>query len=294
MPKLKAALEKALRAALDEVLVVGELQPALELVRAATESADVGFYRFPRAAVGELGKAVLADHAAVKALIVPLDDLPIGERKSSGLVLSRAAPYGDAERAIVDDCREAFAAANKRIMRFEALMGHNNGLTVLIEQRLGACAALATAGGEIVWMSRSARDVLGDEGVEVLKKRINTRGEQDELQLDLGKAHKVFCKLSLVRETPRSSVHFIAVELHGSDVAADPTFSLTKAEREVYDLLKQGKRYEEIASARFVSLETVRTHVKKVFKKLGIGSRKELLGKMDGGKTGGGKANAPR
>jgi DNA-binding CsgD family transcriptional regulator len=278
---LKVALEKALRAALDEVLVVAELQPALELVRAATESDAVGFYRFPRSFVGALGQRVLADHQGVDALIVPLDATPIGERKSAGIVLERAAPYGPSERAIVDACLEAFVAAHKRVLRFEALMGHNNGLTVLIEQRLGACAALATAGGEIVWMSRSARDVLGDDGVELLKKRIAGRGEQTEFQLDVGKAHKVFCSLSFVRETPRASVHYIAVELRGSDVAADATFSLTPAEREVYDLLKQGKRYEEIASARFVSLETVRTHVKKVFKKLGIASRKELLDKVN-------------
>jgi DNA-binding CsgD family transcriptional regulator len=50
-------------------------------------------------------------------------------------------------------------------------------------------------------------------------------------------------------------------------------FRLTAAEAEVLALIAEGLSNREIAQRRFVSLETVRTHVQRVFGKLDVGSR---------------------
>jgi DNA-binding NarL/FixJ family response regulator len=60
--------------------------------------------------------------------------------------------------------------------------------------------------------------------------------------------------------------------------------SLTAREKEVLDLLIEGKTYKEIGLNLFVSIDTVRTHVRKVYDKLHIHSRTEIIlkfGKKD-------------
>lgn len=54
---------------------------------------------------------------------------------------------------------------------------------------------------------------------------------------------------------------------------------LTKTEKEVLEDLIQGRTYQEIADKRFVSKETINTHVKHIYSKFNIHSWKELLEK---------------
>ena len=58
--------------------------------------------------------------------------------------------------------------------------------------------------------------------------------------------------------------------------AFDPVSSLSAREREVYDLLCEGMPNREIARRLFISLETVKVHVRHVYDKLGIRSRTAL------------------
>lgn len=51
---------------------------------------------------------------------------------------------------------------------------------------------------------------------------------------------------------------------------------LTKREADVLDHLRQGKSNAEIAHALTVSIETVRTHRRNIYRKLGVSSRREL------------------
>lgn len=53
--------------------------------------------------------------------------------------------------------------------------------------------------------------------------------------------------------------------------------SLTPAEAELVPLLRQGLTNEEIARARFVSANTVKTQVRAILRKTGTGSREEAL-----------------
>jgi DNA-binding NarL/FixJ family response regulator len=56
-----------------------------------------------------------------------------------------------------------------------------------------------------------------------------------------------------------------------------PDRALTSREQEVLDLLIEGKLYKEIAMALGVSIDTVRSHIRKVYDKLHIHSRTEII-----------------
>jgi len=57
---------------------------------------------------------------------------------------------------------------------------------------------------------------------------------------------------------------------------------LTPREAEILDLLVQGYRYREIAERLFVSLDTVRTHVRHVYEKMHVRSRAEATARVLG------------
>jgi len=52
--------------------------------------------------------------------------------------------------------------------------------------------------------------------------------------------------------------------------------SLTDSEHRVLELVREGLTYRQVAERLFVSRRTVETHVARVFRKLGVGSRAEL------------------
>ena len=54
-------------------------------------------------------------------------------------------------------------------------------------------------------------------------------------------------------------------------------FGLSKREREIALLIAQGKQYKFIADELFISVETVKTHVKNIFKKVEVSDKTELV-----------------
>lgn len=54
-------------------------------------------------------------------------------------------------------------------------------------------------------------------------------------------------------------------------------FGLSSREMEIVDTLATGLKYQEIADKLFISVSTVRTHVKNIYKKLGINNQRSLL-----------------
>lgn len=64
---------------------------------------------------------------------------------------------------------------------------------------------------------------------------------------------------------------------HGRDPAPDASAleALTGREEEILSLLSEGYRYREIAEALFISLDTVRTHIRHIYEKLHVRSRTE-------------------
>ena len=64
-----------------------------------------------------------------------------------------------------------------------------------------------------------------------------------------------------------------------AEVIAD-AYGLTAREREVARLVVAGHSNPEVAAALSIALTTVQDHLKKVFAKLGVGSRHELTARM--------------
>jgi DNA-binding CsgD family transcriptional regulator len=54
--------------------------------------------------------------------------------------------------------------------------------------------------------------------------------------------------------------------------------ALTRREREVLEMLGRGRNHAEVAVELQISRETARTHAKRVYRKLGVSSRGELVG----------------
>ena len=61
-------------------------------------------------------------------------------------------------------------------------------------------------------------------------------------------------------------------------VAPDKTVpALSEREREILSLMLQGHKYKTIATRLFISYETVRSHVKQIYRKLHVASRAEAI-----------------
>ncbi|MBK7032446.1 MAG: response regulator transcription factor [Ignavibacteria bacterium] len=52
--------------------------------------------------------------------------------------------------------------------------------------------------------------------------------------------------------------------------------ALSEREQEIVHILATGRSYQDIASTLFISIETVRTHIRNIYRKLQINSRAEL------------------
>jgi DNA-binding CsgD family transcriptional regulator len=59
-------------------------------------------------------------------------------------------------------------------------------------------------------------------------------------------------------------------------------YKLTPREKEILFYMGRGHTYIHIAEVIYVSENTIRTHARNIFKKLGISSREELLSMIDG------------
>lgn len=55
---------------------------------------------------------------------------------------------------------------------------------------------------------------------------------------------------------------------------------LSDREREILEYLSQGYRYKEIAAKLFLSVETIRTHIRNMYVKLQVNSRTEAINKI--------------
>lgn len=63
-------------------------------------------------------------------------------------------------------------------------------------------------------------------------------------------------------------------------VVSEAAQLLTRREQELLDLLAQGFRYKEIANKLFLSIDTIRTHIRNIYRKLEVQSRAEALNKI--------------
>ncbi|WP_210463302.1 response regulator transcription factor [Rufibacter roseolus] len=66
---------------------------------------------------------------------------------------------------------------------------------------------------------------------------------------------------------------------HQTPKATAPQYQLSDREKEVLHWLVNGYSYKMVAAQLFISLETVRSHVKKIYEKLQVNSKSEAVAK---------------
>ena len=98
--------------------------------------------------------------------------------------------------------------------------------------------------------------------------------------------------LSAIREiheggapmTPSIASKVLAMFKSGTSFVKDESYNLTDREREVLKYLVDGMSYKAVADKCFVSLDTVSSHVKNIYKKLQVNSKSAAVAKAIKGK----------
>jgi DNA-binding NarL/FixJ family response regulator len=84
--------------------------------------------------------------------------------------------------------------------------------------------------------------------------------------------------------SPSIASKVLAMFKSGTSLIKDESYNLTDREKEVLKYLVDGMSYKMVAEKCFVSLETISSHVKNIYKKLQVHSKSEAVGKAIKGK----------
>lgn len=64
-----------------------------------------------------------------------------------------------------------------------------------------------------------------------------------------------------------------------TNILADNDYNLSEREKQVLQLLVKGYSYKMIATEIFIAMDTVRSHIKKIYEKLHVNSKSEAVAK---------------
>ena len=84
--------------------------------------------------------------------------------------------------------------------------------------------------------------------------------------------------------TPSIASKVLAMFKSGTSFAKEESYNLTDREREVLKYLVDGMSYKAVADKCFVSVDTVSSHVKNIYKKLQVNSKSAAVAKAIKGK----------
>lgn len=202
---------------------------------------------------------------------------PYGAPDMVGLLFGREGqrPYGRAERRLLERCLPAVRAVVRRERRAQVAQRRVRAIELALDAVAARPTVVVDARGDVQWASRDAERLLARSGVEPARlgeeaARIGRRG------------HTAFAISGLagqVRAAPAEGGFVLELEDH-ERVRSKPLLEalarrhgLTRSEQVVLEQIGRGLDNEAIARALFVSLETVKTHSKRVLSKLGVQSR---------------------
>ncbi len=155
----------------------------------------------------------------------------------------------------------------------------------------------------LLWANDAARRFLADEvDLEIRDNLLSTynRGLQPHLAAFVADCSPDLQTLCLPREqgcghilfrarqvAVRDGRRFVGISFHrsGSDFVeryADlkTAFQLTAAEHRVLERMLEGATADEISSAVGLSIETIRTHIRNIYTKVGVASRERLFARL--------------
>ena len=105
----------------------------------------------------------------------------------------------------------------------------------------------------------------------LVKGMIERRGRhKSAARATLGHALSIFEDLGAPLWADRARRELAKIAVHA------PADGLTEAERRIVTLITQGQTNRQVATAMFISENTVQTHIRHIFQKLGVRSRTEL------------------
>ena len=171
---------------------------------------------------------------------------------------------------VVEDGRELVAAAAKLrpdVIVADITMPHLNGIEALVQLRQGGDkvpVVFLTMHRDVTFARRALE--AGAAGF-VLK-----HSAADELVTAIRAALKGETYIS-----PQMAGEVLACDPEGARPAADPVASLTPRQREVLQLLAEGRSAKEIASSLGISARTVEFHKYQMMETLGVHTNAELV-----------------
>jgi len=147
------------------------------------------------------------------------------------------------------------------------LSGQTNRLALLLLLLVGLCVIIsAIVSGKYVKPVVEALDMMKSKKINpVPKTRIP---EIDDLISFLSEQDEVVTDISHSEEPKQSSL--LSQFVQNID-------SLSEAERAVFNLYLEGHTAKEISDILFLSINTIKTHNKRIYMKLNVSSRKELM-----------------
>ncbi|MFE5411044.1 AAA family ATPase [Microbacterium sp. NPDC056569] len=112
--------------------------------------------------------------------------------------------------------------------------------------------------------------------------RLRRSGRRIDARVQLRRALDDFTELGAAMWRDRAATELTATGEHVGAAAGSAVSALTPQELQVSVLLAEGRTTREAAAALFLSPKTVEYHLRKVYTKLGIGSRSELSDALAG------------
>jgi DNA-binding CsgD family transcriptional regulator len=128
--------------------------------------------------------------------------------------------------------------------------------------------------------------MLYGEWLRRKNRRVDARGE-------LRVAHEMFTSIGMEAFAERARRELLATGSTVRKRSVEPGDDLTAQERQIALLARDGMSNIDIAARLFLSQHTVAYHLRKVFSKLGIGSRREGQRSARAGQTRSGRSRAP-
>jgi DNA-binding CsgD family transcriptional regulator len=191
----------------------------------------------------------------------------------------RLDPFDRADVALMRRLLPAFASAVRRQARVPAVMRRQDQTSQLADWvGHGACVAVDRE-GRLLWVSKPAeRFLLRSAGFvrlpEPVARACRVQSERKRVHSTVGFIDSAgrSAQADLIRCNDERAGTVI-VSFHADARETARRHGLTSAEWRVLGVLAQGLSNPEIACRLHVSLETVRTHVKRVLAKLGLHSR---------------------
>jgi len=179
---------------------------------------------------------------------------------------------------------EAAAAALIRMTERARAAGTPWGLGLLAR-----CEALVSADEQAEARYRESVELLSQvpAALDLARTRLlfgewlRRRRRRGEARAQLRAAHQVFDSCGAVPFAERARAELLATGEHVRKRSGPAPNDLTPQERQVAILAARGSTNAEIASRLFITVSTVEFHLSKVFRKLGISSRRQIASRLE-------------